>query len=95
MSCGCAHEAAPAAPAGPEKRRHVVLTNVPPSVMKALVSGGALSAAKTKHPSRFAARHLNAEHGRLQRTLEPFFEAYAAAVDDLLTRHGVYDALPR
>lgn len=75
------------------KRRHLVLANVPPSVMKAL--GTARKAAQPERPARFAAHHLNAEHDRLRRALAPLLRAYQAAVDDVLTRRGVYDALPK
>lgn len=74
-------------------KRHLVLTNVPPSVMKALST--ARKASQPERPTRFAARHLNEEHARLQRAIAPLLRAYQAAVDDVLTRHGVYDVLPK
>lgn len=82
MTCGCVDK----------PKRHIVLTNVPPSIMKAV---DAARSPRPERPARFIARHLNAEHGRLQRALAPLLKAYAAAVDEVLTRHGVYDVLPR
>jgi hypothetical protein len=81
---------------GKGHKRRLVLVNVPASMRKALQPATERKIlAREDESQRFQVRHLRQEHGRLRRALNPLLKSYLAAVDEVLTRHGVYDALPR